>query len=100
LWRRSTRTTRRRHATQPHGPIVTFDDVTRRYGSLTALDRLRVRIDQGETVALLGPNGAGETTMIELLLGWARPIRAWSAHRRRWGAYRHRGDRRRVVVFV
>jgi ABC-2 type transport system ATP-binding protein len=59
--------------TQPHASIVTFDDVTRRYGSLTALDRLRLEIQPGETVALLGPNGAGKTTTVELLLGLAMP---------------------------
>jgi ABC-2 type transport system ATP-binding protein len=59
--------------TQPHGPIVTLDGVTRRYGTLTALDGLRLEIDRGETVALLGPNGAGKTTTVELLLGLATP---------------------------
>jgi ABC-2 type transport system ATP-binding protein len=58
---------------QPHGSIVTFDDVTRRYGSLTALDRLGLRIEPGETVALLGPNGAGKTSAVELLLGLGTP---------------------------
>jgi ABC-2 type transport system ATP-binding protein len=59
--------------TQPYGSIVTFDDVTRRYGSLIALDGLGLGIEPGETVALLGPNGAGKTTTVELLLGLASP---------------------------
>ncbi|HZD00073.1 MAG TPA: ABC transporter ATP-binding protein [Actinomycetes bacterium] len=59
--------------TQPPGPIVTFDQVTRRYGSLTAVDALHLGIEPGETVALLGPNGAGKTTTVELLLGLIAP---------------------------
>jgi ABC-2 type transport system ATP-binding protein len=59
--------------TQAPEPVVTFDRVTRRYGSLTALDGLRIQIERGETVALLGPNGAGKTTTVELLLGLIKP---------------------------
>jgi ABC-2 type transport system ATP-binding protein len=59
--------------TQTPGPVVTFDAVTRRYGSLTAVDGLRLEIEPGETVALLGPNGAGKTTTVELLLGLGSP---------------------------
>jgi ABC-2 type transport system ATP-binding protein len=54
-------------------PIATFDGVTRRYGQVTAIDRLSLGIQQGQTVALLGPNGAGKTTTVELLLGLASP---------------------------
>jgi ABC-2 type transport system ATP-binding protein len=54
-------------------PIATLDGVTRRYGQVTAVDGLSLRIQRGETVALLGPNGAGKTTTVELLLGLGRP---------------------------
>jgi ABC-2 type transport system ATP-binding protein len=54
-------------------PIATLDGVTRRYGQLTAVDRLSLGIQRGQTVALLGPNGAGKTTTVELLLGLANP---------------------------
>jgi ABC-2 type transport system ATP-binding protein len=53
--------------------IVTFDNVTRRYSDVIALDRLSFRIRRGETVALLGPNGAGKTTATEILLGLNEP---------------------------
>ena len=54
-------------------PVASFHGVTRRYGHLTAVDRLSLRIEPGETMALLGPNGAGKTTVVEILLGLTRP---------------------------
>ena len=57
------------------GAVVEFDDITRRYKDVTALDGLTYRIRRGETVALLGPNGAGKTTAAEVILGLQRPDR-------------------------
>ena len=54
-------------------PIATFEDVTRRYAQVTAVDGLSLTIPRGQTVALLGPNGAGKTTTVELLLGLLTP---------------------------
>lgn len=48
---------------------VEFREVSHRYQSHRALDRLTVGISPGETVALLGPNGAGKSTAIGILLG-------------------------------
>jgi ABC-2 type transport system ATP-binding protein len=47
--------------------------VTKRYGAVTAVDSLSLRVRPGEVLSLLGPNGAGKTTSINLLLGLARP---------------------------
>ena len=44
------------------GPIVTFDNVSKHYGSLKAVDGPNLELRAGETVALLGPNGAGKST--------------------------------------
>jgi ABC-2 type transport system ATP-binding protein len=52
---------------------VRFDGVTRRFGSVTALDGVDLIIRSGETVALLGPNGAGKSTAIGLMLGLLEP---------------------------
>jgi ABC-2 type transport system ATP-binding protein len=47
--------------------------VTKRYGTVTALDGVDVALQPGETLALLGPNGAGKTTAIRTLLGIIAP---------------------------
>jgi ABC-2 type transport system ATP-binding protein len=48
-------------------------EVTKRYGEVTAVDRVSLRVDQGEIYALLGLNGAGKTTLIRILLGMIAP---------------------------
>jgi len=45
------------------------EGLTKRYGSLAALDTLNLEVKKGEVLAYLGPNGAGKTTTIRLLLG-------------------------------
>jgi ABC-2 type transport system ATP-binding protein len=48
---------------------VELVDVVKRYGPVTAVDGLELRIPVGETVALLGPNGSGKTTTMSIMLG-------------------------------
>jgi ABC-2 type transport system ATP-binding protein len=55
------------------GPVVRFEELTKRFGEVTALDRLSLTIDPGEIVGLLGPNGAGKTTALRALLGLVKP---------------------------
>ena len=61
----------------PSGPpaasVASLENVTRRFGEVTAVDDLSLQIHRGETVALLGPNGAGKTTTVETLLGLLAP---------------------------
>jgi ABC-2 type transport system ATP-binding protein len=52
---------------------VTLSGISKRFGAVTAVDRLDVSIAAGETVALLGPNGAGKSTTISMMLGLVRP---------------------------
>ncbi len=49
------------------------DDVTVRYGGVTALDRASLRVEPGTIVGLIGPNGAGKTTLINAITGIVRP---------------------------
>ena len=55
------------------GPLVETHDLTRRYGPITAVDHLSLRVDPGQIYGLLGPNGAGKTTTIMMLLGLTEP---------------------------
>ncbi|WLW52413.1 ABC transporter ATP-binding protein [Streptomyces sp. YU58] len=50
-------------------PVVAFDQVSKAYGDVRAVDGLTLSLRAGETVALLGPNGAGKSTTLDLLLG-------------------------------
>jgi ABC-2 type transport system ATP-binding protein len=49
-------------------------DLVKRYGQVTAMDHLSMRVAQGEIYAFLGLNGAGKTTTIRLLLGMIKTI--------------------------
>lgn len=59
---------------EPSIPLaVEMRDVTRKYGELRALDRLSLKIHEGEIFGILGPNGAGKSTAIQILCGLLRP---------------------------
>jgi ABC-2 type transport system ATP-binding protein len=52
---------------------ITVDSVTKRYGSVVAVDDLSLRIGGGQYHCLLGPNGSGKSTLLRLVLGLTRP---------------------------
>ncbi len=54
---------------------ITTQDLSRRFGKITAVDNLSLAVPRGSIYGFLGPNGAGKTTTIRLLLGLAAPDR-------------------------
>ena len=53
--------------------MIELHEITKRYGSLTAVDRISFSVAKGEYFSLLGPNGAGKTTIVKMLLDFTRP---------------------------
>jgi len=53
--------------------LVRAERLTKRYGSLVAVDGLSLEVARGEIVALVGPNGAGKTTALKLMSGLLLP---------------------------
>ncbi len=53
--------------------MIRVEDLTKRYGTITAVEGLSFEVEPGETFALIGPNGAGKTTTLKILLGLTRP---------------------------
>jgi len=53
--------------------MLTLENITKRYGAVTALDGVSLRIERGECFGLLGPNGAGKSTLMSLVAGLRAP---------------------------
>src|SRR5262245_27003300 len=52
---------------------IEIQNVSKRYGAFTAVDRFSLEIGEGELLACLGPNGAGKTTTIKMIAGLLTP---------------------------
>ncbi len=50
-------------------PVVSVDQLQKRYGAFTAVSAVSFHVDEGEIFGILGPNGAGKTTTVESLQG-------------------------------
>jgi spermidine/putrescine transport system ATP-binding protein len=54
-------------------PYLRFENVTRRFGSFTAVNDVTLDIEKGETFSLLGPSGCGKTTLLRMAAGFDKP---------------------------
>ena len=52
---------------------IRSENLVKNFGSLTAVDHVDIKVDQGEIVGLLGPNGAGKTTTFYMIVGLINP---------------------------
>jgi len=53
--------------------MIELDQLVKKFGGLTAVNQVSLRINRGEFFAVLGPNAAGKTTMIKMLAGLIKP---------------------------
>ena len=58
---------------EPGDDLLTVDDVTIRFGGVTALDHVTLTVRAGTVTALIGPNGSGKTTVFNVVDGTYRP---------------------------
>ncbi len=56
-----------------NGDLLTAQNLVKRFGEVTAVDRVSITAHRGEVVGLLGPNGAGKTTTLRMLAGILTP---------------------------
>src|SRR2546423_14447660 len=52
-----------------NGQILAVEALTKRFGGLTAVNKVSFHIDKGEIFSLIGPNGAGKTTLFNTMTG-------------------------------
>src|SRR5580700_3272268 len=77
-------------------PQLELDGLTRRYGSLTALDHLSFSVGPGQVTGFLGPNGAGKTTTMRAGFG----LTALDAGTIRWNGAPVRQEQRRRFGYM
>jgi ABC-2 type transport system ATP-binding protein len=57
--------------------LIVSENLSKRYGSVVAVDSLNLSLDDGSVMGLIGPNGAGKTTTIKMILGLLKPDKGW-----------------------
>lgn len=62
-----------RRTMSKNNPLVKVSNLTKRYGSTTALDDISLSVETGEAFGLLGPNGAGKSTLMKVVATLTEP---------------------------
>jgi len=57
----------------PGTEVLRVEHVAKRFGAVTALTDVNLRLDQGEVLGLIGDNGAGKSTLLKILCGFHKP---------------------------
>jgi ABC-2 type transport system ATP-binding protein len=52
---------------------IEIENVTKTFDNIVALDKITLRVEQGQTLGLIGPNGAGKTTLLRIIASLAKP---------------------------
>jgi ABC-2 type transport system ATP-binding protein len=76
------------------------EDLTKRFGARTAVDRLTIRVERGDIYGFLGPNGAGKSTTLRMLLGLVRPTSGVIKFPRRASGWEYLRARSRIGAII
>ena len=57
----------------PDGDVLRVEHVSKRYGAVTALTDVNLRLERGEVLSLIGDNGAGKSTLLKIICGFQPP---------------------------
>ena len=81
------------------GPIIQVDDVSKKFGSLTAVSQVSFRVDKGALCGLVGSDGAGKTTLLRMIAGMIPPT-SGSIHIAGLNGVRQRNDVKERVGYM
>jgi ABC-2 type transport system ATP-binding protein len=79
--------------------MIKADALTKRYGSLTAVDGISFKVQPGEVLGFLGPNGAGKTTTMRMFAGFVEPT-SGSAEICGFSVEQHPTDAKRCIGYL